>query len=72
MQGREREIATLSVRRPQPHTTNLERKRRERENSSRQRSREQLGQQKGIGLGLETRQSHTIEYGVNQSVPERY
>ena len=25
MQGREREIATLSVRRPQPHTTNLER-----------------------------------------------
>ena len=26
MQGREREIDTLSVRRPQPHTTNLERK----------------------------------------------
>ena len=36
------------------------------------KSREQLGQQKGIGPGIETRQSHTIEYGVNQSVPERY
>ena len=34
--------------------------------------REQLGQQKGIGPALETRQSHTIEYGVNQIVPERY
>ena len=44
----------------------------ERENSWRQKSREQLGQQRGIGPGLETRQSHTIEYGVNQSVPERY
>ena len=33
---------------------------------------EQLGQQKGIGPALETRQSHTIEYGVNQIVPERY
>ena len=33
MQGQEREIDTLSVQRPQPHTTNLERKRRERENS---------------------------------------
>ena len=30
MQGREREIDTLSVRRPQPHTTNLFMKRRER------------------------------------------
>ena len=34
--------------------------------------REQLGQQKGIGPALETLQSHTIEYGVNQIVPERY
>ena len=33
---------------------------------------EQLGQQKGIGPALETRQSHTVEYGVNQIVPERY
>ena len=33
---------------------------------------EQLGQQKGIGPGLETRQSHTIKYGVNQIVLERY
>ena len=72
MQGREREIDTLSVRSLQPHSTNLLRKRRERENSWRQKRREQLGQQKGIGPALETRQSHTIEYGVNQIVPERY
>ena len=30
------------------------------------KSREQLGQPKGIGPDLETRQSHTIKYGVNQ------
>ena len=58
--------------RPQPHTTILLRKRREREYSWRQQRREQLGQQKGIGPALETHQSHTIEYGVNQIVPERY
>ena len=28
--------------------------------------REQLGQQKDIGPALETRQSHTIEYGVER------
>ena len=33
--------------------------------------REQLGQKKGIGPALETRQSHTIKYGVNQVIPER-
>ena len=33
---------------------------------------EQLGQLKGIEPALETRQSHTIKYGVNQIVPERY
>ena len=71
MQGWEREIDTLTVRRPQPHTTNLQRKRRERENSWLKR-REQLGQQKGIGPALETCQCHTIEYGVNQIIPERY
>ena len=70
-QGREREIDTLSVRRPQPHTTNLLRKRRERENSWRQKRRKQLGQQKGIGPALKTCQSHTIKYGVNQIIPER-
>ena len=71
MQGREREIDTPSGRRPQAHTTNLERKIRERENSRRQKRREQLGQQKGIGPALKTRQSHTIKYGVNQIIPER-
>ena len=34
--------------------------------------REQLGQQKGIESALETCQSHTMEYGFNQIVPERY
>ena len=34
--------------------------------------REQLGQQNGIGPALETRQSYTIKYGVNQIIPERY
>ena len=71
MQGREREIDTLSVRRPQIHATNLQRKRRERENSWRQKRREQPGQQKGIGPALETRQSHSIKYRVNQIIPER-
>ena len=70
MQGREREIDTLSVQRPQPHTG--KRRKRKRENSGRQKRREQLGQQKSIGPALETRQSHTIEYGVNQIVAERY
>ena len=72
MQGRVRKIDILSVQRPQPHTTNLYRKRRERENSWRQKRREQLGQQKGIGPAVETSQFHNIEYGVNQIVPERY
>ena len=35
------------------------------------KEREQLGQQKGIEPALETRQSHTIKYGVNQIIPER-
>ena len=34
--------------------------------------REQLGQQKGIGPALETRQCNTIKYGVNQIIPKRY
>ena len=33
---------------------------------------EQLGQQKGIGRALETRQSHNIEHGVTKIVPQRY
>ena len=56
---------------PAPHNQLIERKKR-REISWRQKRREQLGQQRGIGPALETRQSHTIEYGVNQIVPEWY
>ena len=52
MQGREREIDTISPKIPAPQST------------------EQLGQQKFIGPALETHQSHTIKYGVNQIIPE--
>ena len=44
----------------------------EKEKIARQKRREQLGQHKGIGPALETRQSHTMKYGVNQIIPERY
>ena len=44
MQGWERAINTLLVRRPQPHNTNQQKERRERENSRRQKVSEQLGQ----------------------------
>ena len=71
MQGREREIDTLSVRRPQPHTTNLYRKRREGKIVEDKKRKDQLGQQEGIGPTLETHKSHTIKYGVNQIIPER-
>ena len=43
MQGWERAINTLSVRRPQPHNTNPWKERKERENSRRQEVSEQLG-----------------------------
>ena len=72
MQGWERPINTLSVRRPQPHNTNPKNERRERENSRRQKVSEQLRQKKGIGPALETRQSHTIKHGVTKIVPQRY
>ena len=72
MQGREREIDTLSVRRPSPTLPTYRGKEEKGKIVEDKKSREQLGQQKGIGPGLETRQSHTIEDGVNQSVPERY
>ena len=44
MQGWEKVINTLSVRRPQPHNTNPQNERREKENSMRQKVSEQLGQ----------------------------
>ena len=72
MQGREREIDALSARRPQPHTIPTYRGKEDKgkivEDKKRGRA---TAQQKGIGPGLKTRQSHTIKYGVNQIVPER-
>ena len=61
----------ISPKTPAPHYQPIEEKEKI-ENSWRQKTREQLGQQKGIGPALETRQSHTIKYGVNQIIPERY
>ena len=58
MQGREKEIETQQSEDPSP-TLPIS-----------QKMREQQGQQKGIGPALETRQSHTIKYGVNQIVPD--
>ena len=53
MQGREREIDTLSVRRPQPHTNILWRKTRERENNWRQKKeRETRPTKKALDLLL--------------------
>ena len=72
MQGREREIDTLSVRRPQPTLPTYRGKEEKGKIVEDKKGEEQLGQQKGIGPALETSQSYTIEYGVNQIVPERY
>ena len=72
MQGWERAINTPSVRRPQPHNTNPQNERRESENSNRQKVSEQLGQWRGIGPALATRQSHTIEHWVTKIVPQRH
>ena len=72
MQGWERATNTLSVRKPKPNDTNPMNERRERENSRRQTGSEQLGQQKGIGPALETRQSHSIEYEATKIVQQRY
>ena len=72
MQGREREIDTLSVRRPHPTLPTYRGKEEKGKIVEDKKRREQLDQQKGIGPALETRQSHTIEYGVNQIFPERY
>ena len=72
MQGWERAINTLSVRRPPtPQHQPIEWKKRK-GNSRRQKVREQLVQYKGIGPALETSQSHTIQHGVTKIVPQRY
>ena len=73
MQGREREIDTLSVRRPQPHTTNYQPiEEKKRKGKYLKTKKERATRPTKMHWPLETRQSHTIEYGVNQIVPERY
>ena len=65
---------TLSVQRPQPHTTNRwkEEKYRTKKNSRRQKRKSRSCQQESIGSALETRQSHTIKQRVTKIVPKRY
>ena len=50
MQGWERAINTLSVRRPQPHNTNPQNERRERQNSRIQKVSEQQANKKALAL----------------------
>ena len=66
MQGWERAINTISVRRLQPHDIKTKNERKEKENSARKKGTEQLGLHRGIGPDLETLQSDTIEYGVSK------
>ena len=60
----------ISPETPAPHYQSIEEKQR--------KARQQIvedkkgGQQKGIGPALKICQSHTIEYKVNQIVPERH
>ena len=62
---------TISVRRPQPHNTNLQTERREREKEQKTIvGIEQLRPIKKHGPAFETRQSHTIEYAASKILPE--
>ena len=73
MQGWERVTYTLSVRRPQPHNTNLYRQKEKGKNSRRLYIvgiKQLMAIKKSIGPALETSQSHTIEYGVSKIVLE--
>ena len=69
MPGQER-ARTLSVQRPQPHTTNPWKE--ERENSRRQKRKSRSCQQESIGSALETRHSHTIKHWVTKIVRKRH
>ena len=72
MQGRERRLTPYQSEDPSSTLSTNRGKEEKGKIVEDKKRREQLGQQKGIEPALETRQSHTIEYGVNQIVPERY
>ena len=59
LQGQEK-VRTLSIRKPQPHTTNKWKEEKEKILGGKKRSKSRLSQQETIGAGLKTRQSHTI------------
>ena len=70
---REYVIYTISVRKHQPHNTNLQTGKREKEKQQKTIvGIEQLKPIKRISPAPETRQSHTIEYRVSKIVPERH
>ena len=70
MQVRERDIDTLSVRRPQPHNTNRQKNRSEK-TAEVQKGTISIGKWKSVGPALKTRQFRTIEYRVSKIVPHR-
>ena len=75
VQGRERVINTRSVRRPPSPTIPTHRMKEIKRENSRKQKQKTAGaamQIKRHSPALETRQSHTIEYGVTKIVQQRY
>ena len=62
---------TLSVQRPQPHTTNPWKEKKEKTVGDKKRKSRSC-QQESIGSALETCQSHTIKHRVTKIVPKRH
>ena len=70
VQGRER-VRTLSVQRPQPHTTNPWKEEKDKTVGDKKRKNRSC-QQESIGSALETCQSHTIKHRVTKIFPKRH
>ena len=65
------ESNTLSVQRPQPHTTNTWKEEKDKTEGDK-KIMSRSCQQKSIGSALKTRQSHTIKHRVTKIVPKRH
>ena len=70
VQGRER-VRTLSVQRPQPHTTNPWKEENDKTVGDKKRKSRSC-QQESIGSALKTRHSHTIKHRVTKIVQKRH
>ena len=70
MKGQER-VRTLSVQRPEPHTTNPWNEEKNKIVLS-QKRKSRTCQQESIGSALETCQSHIIKYRVTKIIPKRH